>query len=260
MLPELRVLDVRGCPQAMVAPLLDALEAQRVCPMVVAVHHEGPKREALCAILESRRKVQPAMKKHVTAKRQKKETKLQKVAIIGGGIGGLATALALVKAGVAEAVDVFERDVSFASRSQGYGLTLQQGTRAAKVLGLEELLLKEAAWSSRHFIFDSAGSVIAFGGRRYEPKQTEEHTQQWRRLGGHNLHIPRQALRKSLLDLCSAQERIKIRWGADITPSDAISLCDDHGGYDLVVGAGGTFAARSRRASFNRSETTLALS
>ena len=43
---------------------------------------------------------------------------------MGGGIGGLALAIALLKEGIE--CEVFERDKSFAERSQGYGLTMQQ--------------------------------------------------------------------------------------------------------------------------------------
>ena len=44
------------------------------------------------------------------------------VAIVGGGIGGPALALALQKVGITR-VAVFERDASHDERSQGYGLT-----------------------------------------------------------------------------------------------------------------------------------------
>ena len=43
---------------------------------------------------------------------------------MGGGIGGLALAIALLKEGIE--CEVFERDKSFCERSQGYGLTMQQ--------------------------------------------------------------------------------------------------------------------------------------
>jgi len=43
---------------------------------------------------------------------------------VGGGIGGLALAIALLKEGIE--CEVFERDKSFGERSQGYGLTMQQ--------------------------------------------------------------------------------------------------------------------------------------
>lgn len=46
------------------------------------------------------------------------------IAIVGGGLGGLACALALQQRGAR--VAVFERDGSFEARAQGYGLTIQQ--------------------------------------------------------------------------------------------------------------------------------------
>ena len=52
------------------------------------------------------------------------------VAIVGGGIEGLAAALALARRGFQ--VYVFEKDASFLSRKQGYGLTLQQGGLALR--------------------------------------------------------------------------------------------------------------------------------
>ena len=58
----------------------------------------------------------------------------QLVAIIGGGIGGLATAYALQQAGYA--ARVYERDESFGCRRQGYGLTLSTTNRALADLGL----------------------------------------------------------------------------------------------------------------------------
>jgi salicylate hydroxylase len=47
------------------------------------------------------------------------------VAILGGGIGGLALALALSRRQIA--CTVFEKDEDFSTRRQGYGFTLQQG-------------------------------------------------------------------------------------------------------------------------------------
>lgn len=47
------------------------------------------------------------------------------VAIIGGGIGGVALALSLLRRGLG--VRVFEKDLSLGARRQGYALTMQQG-------------------------------------------------------------------------------------------------------------------------------------
>ena len=48
----------------------------------------------------------------------------------------------------------YEKDRNFVARSQGYGLTMQQGARTVKALGLEAAVAGAAVWSSRHFIFD----------------------------------------------------------------------------------------------------------
>ena len=46
------------------------------------------------------------------------------VAVVGAGIGGAALALALQQRGVR--VALFDKDAGFASRKQGYGLTMQK--------------------------------------------------------------------------------------------------------------------------------------
>ncbi len=55
------------------------------------------------------------------------------VAIIGGGIGGVALAVACLHRGIP--FTLYERDRDFAARSQGYGLTLQQACKAIEGLG-----------------------------------------------------------------------------------------------------------------------------
>lgn len=81
------------------------------------------------------------------------------IAVVGGGIGGAAVALALQQRGMR--VVVFERDASFSSRRQGYGLTMQQGGTALTRLGLQP----EGISSSSHFVFNPAGQVLGFFGR-----------------------------------------------------------------------------------------------
>jgi hypothetical protein len=158
------------------------------------------------------------------------------VAIIGGGIGGLATALHLLKRGIRVKVtphpaleyrhrvvvckcwlaascatrkQVYEKDSSFRARRQGYGLTLQQGGLALSTLGLGNTVAEAASWSQSHFVFDADGRTVAFWGptwwerarsilRQQEGSENEGTAEilddpAWRRLAGHNLHIPRQA-------------------------------------------------------------------
>jgi salicylate hydroxylase len=129
------------------------------------------------------------------------------VAIIGGGIGGIATAVALQRRGI-NAV-VFERDVDFSIRRQGYGLTLQQGGSALRELGIE---IHREAPSSSHFSFTKDGEIVGFFGRAFlnstDPKQkngsvdASSHntvaTSKFNKRG--NIHLPRQKLRALLMD------------------------------------------------------------
>ena len=52
------------------------------------------------------------------------------IAIIGGGIGGIALAVACLHRGIP--YTLYERDESFDARAQGYGLTLQQASKATQ--------------------------------------------------------------------------------------------------------------------------------
>jgi 2-polyprenyl-6-methoxyphenol hydroxylase-like FAD-dependent oxidoreductase len=136
------------------------------------------------------------------------------VGIVGGGIAGLATAVALQARGI-ECI-VFERDSTFDDRHQGYGLTMQQGGRALLRLGLADQVAERACTSSRHCIFDSSGNLVFFWGTAWDELQAsrgaetpQEKKQQL--VGQHNVHIPRQALRRVLLD---ALKPNTVRWNS----------------------------------------------
>ncbi len=58
------------------------------------------------------------------------------VAIIGGGLAGLALAKQLLAGDPSLKIKVFERDANMEARKQGYGLTLSN-TPVLKKLGLE---------------------------------------------------------------------------------------------------------------------------
>ena len=69
------------------------------------------------------------------------------LAIIGGGIGGVALAVACLHRRIP--FTLYERDSGFEARSQGYGLTLQQASRAIEGLGvfsLEEEYFQPGMW------------------------------------------------------------------------------------------------------------------
>jgi salicylate hydroxylase len=187
------------------------------------------------------------------------------IAIIGGGIGGVALALALQHRGMH--VAVFERDTSFGARRQGYGLTMQQGGTALEKLGLEP----EGVSSSSHFVFDTTGGILGFYGRALArpvhtersngamgaqpqlPLRPDDITQQplgrcssKRRKNRQtpNLHLPRQRLRQRLL---GALRPGTVQWGKayashECRPGRGVACCFTDGSCveaALLVGADG---------------------
>lgn len=128
--------------------------------------------------------------------------KFPHVAIIGAGIAGVALAVACQHRGIP--FSLFERDSNFDIRRQGYGLTLQQASRALKGLGI--MKLKDGIISTRHVVHTVQGQVIGeWGTRRWcdgainrIPKRS-------------NIHIARQALRQELLQQLSVENTIN--WG-----------------------------------------------
>jgi len=116
---------------------------------------------------------------------------LPHVAIIGGGIGGVALAVACLHRGIP--FTLYERDSSFNDRSQGYGLTLQQASKAIEGFGI--FSLKAGVISTRHVVHTTDGNIIGEWGirkwvaldKRKPPTKT-------------NVHVARQALRIELLE------------------------------------------------------------
>lgn len=86
-----------------------------------------------------------------------------RVAIVGAGIGGAALALALQHRGIE--CKVYERDASFLSRAQGYGLTMQQAIRS--MAGLEALGLGSLGGitSLEHTSYLPDGTSVGVYGR-----------------------------------------------------------------------------------------------
>lgn len=124
------------------------------------------------------------------------------VAIIGGGIGGVALAIACSCRGIP--FILFERDERFDARSQGYGLTLQQASKAVAGLGITSLT--DGVISTRHVVHTPDGKVIGEWGLRRWKRTFIEKTDRRR-----NIHIARQTLRQQLLQQLGTPESIK--WG-----------------------------------------------
>ncbi len=165
------------------------------------------------------------------------------VAIIGGGIGGVALAVACLHRGIP--FTLYERDSGFDARSQGYGLTLQQASKAIEGLGI--LSLDKGLISTRHVVHTTEGKVIGeWGIRKWlqsDAKKSPKRT---------NIHIARQSLRLALLEQLGGHDAVQ--WGHQLVGFKAnTNECTDpvvdlsfhvagkikNAKADIVVGADG---------------------
>ena len=168
------------------------------------------------------------------------------VAIIGGGIGGVALAVACLHRGIP--FTLYERDSGFDARSQGYGLTLQQASKAIKGLGL--FSLKQGLNSTSHVVHTTEGKVISEWGMRMrihsDAKTSPKRT---------NMHIARQSLRLALLEQLGGHDAVA--WGHQLIDfkecdGEGIALSFQVNGEmksakaDLVVGADGIHSSVRR--------------
>jgi 2-polyprenyl-6-methoxyphenol hydroxylase-like FAD-dependent oxidoreductase len=161
------------------------------------------------------------------------------IAIIGGGIGGVALAVACLHRGIP--FTLYERDENFEARSQGYGLTLQQASKAIDGLGI--IFLKDGIVSTKHVVHTTDGKVIGeWGIRKWVPSETKVFQKRT------NVHIARQSLRLALLEQLGRNNRVE--WGHQLIDfkecqDKSVALSFQVGGKikktkaDLVVGADG---------------------
>ena len=164
------------------------------------------------------------------------DTSYPHVAIIGGGIGGVALAVACLHRGIP--FTLYERDSGFEARSQGYGLTLQQASRAIEGLGV--FSLEEGLVSTRHLVHTTEGKVIGeWGIRKWGSAESSKRT---------NIHISRQSLRLALLEQLGGHGSVqwghqlvdyKERDGEGIKLSFQVEGKITHTNADLIVGADG---------------------
>ncbi len=182
------------------------------------------------------------------------------VGIIGGGIGGTALALSLQHHGIP--FYLFEKDVDFASRRQGYALTMQQGGIALRDLDVAQEVIDEGAISVIHYSYDARGNVIgAYGaGKRgdmneFDPSLVAKSPDEIRQR--HNIHLPRQKLREILMKKVHSDSIFwnkKLLSFSGMTQSsicerardqDALTLkfqdCSEYK-VSLIVGADGVFS------------------
>ena len=147
-----------------------------------------------------------------------------KVAIVGGGLAGCAAALALRQRGVACAI--YEGDSSQNERPQGYALTLQQGSRALRSLGV----VVRGTTPNGHASFDSHGNKLG----AYAPTQTGNGRSQMRSA---NVVCPRRRVRDAValnLDVTYGRRCVSV--------ADGVITFEDNtkeGPFDVIVGADG---------------------
>ena len=165
--------------------------------------------------------------------------KYPNIAIIGGGIGGVALAVACLHRGIP--FTLYERDLNFDARSQGYGLTLQQASKAMAGLGITSL--EAGVTSTRHVVHTSVGKIIGeWGIRKWGRPDTKVSPKR------KNIHIARQSLRLALLEQLGEHDAVK--WEHQLLgfkESDEGSVMlkfkvkdkIEHTKADLVVGADG---------------------
>jgi len=155
-------------------------------------------------------------------------TSLFRVGIAGGGIGGVALALALQRLGIRSVL--FERDASFDERTQGYGLTIQQGKTTLRALGacVVERVREASPPSTAHFIFDARGAPVMFWGWGEQPpsasllQSASTPASAWD--ANRNCHVARQTLRRILLDQLDAR-LVDVRWDAAV---EGAAMHGDH--------------------------------
>ncbi|GKZ00375.1 hypothetical protein MPSEU_000990500 [Mayamaea pseudoterrestris] len=162
------------------------------------------------------------------------------IAIIGGGLAGLALATACRHRNIP--CRVYERDSHFSDRTQGYGLTLQQASKALIGFGIESLA--NGIVSTKHIVHKTDGTIIGEWGFRQwgrsEAKQNRDPKRQ-------NVHIARQALRRELLQAAGSVNGVE--WNHKLVSfkeeKDHVSLKFQVGNHlveeraDLLVGADG---------------------
>ncbi|RXR17732.1 FAD-dependent monooxygenase [Flavobacterium amnicola] len=161
------------------------------------------------------------------------------IAIIGAGIGGVALAVACLHRGIP--FTLYERDNGFDERHQGYGLTLQQASKAIAGLGI--VSLTEGVVSTRHLVHTPEGNVIGEWGIRKWVKSDAKNAPKRT-----NVHIARQSLRLALLEQLGGKDQVQ--WGHQLVnfqecDDETIELSFQVDGKikktktDLVVGADG---------------------
>lgn len=165
------------------------------------------------------------------------------LAIIGAGIGGVALAVACLHRGIP--FTLYERDSNYEARAQGYGLTLQQASKAIEGFGISTL--NAGVISTKHIVHTTEGKVIGeWGMRKWIPSAPTTVPKR------SNIHIARQSLRIALLEQLGGNDAVQ--WGHQLvsvndTEDQNVELKfqvngkTKHAKADLIVGADGIRSA-----------------
>lgn len=153
-----------------------------------------------------------------TSTQQKIQSSYPRLAIIGAGIGGVALAVACKHRGIP--FDLYEKDTSFSSRSQGYGLTLQQASKAIAGLGIENL--EQGIISTRHIVKTNKGTTIGeWGLRKWRGDTIPKNSKR------KNIHIARQSLRQQLF--AQLGSTANVHWNHKL-----VHISNKEGKYELL--------------------------
>jgi hypothetical protein len=145
-----------------------------------------------------------------------------RIGIVGGGLGGLACALALQQAGFYN-VTVFEADERFSDRREGFGLTLTNNKKGPLAkLGLLRDCIQHDCASNEHWVFNPTGKVLGYYGRGLLSSSPNSNvavddSDMIMTTERGNLRIPRQALRRMLL---SRLKTNTVQWGKRLISYD----------------------------------------
>jgi len=154
------------------------------------------------------------------------------IAIIGGGLGGLALAVACRHRGIP--FTIYERDEHFDQRAQGYGLTMQQATKALEGFGISEL--QAGITSTKHVVHRPDGTVVGEWGLRKWGRSDAKASPRRR-----NVHLPRQSLRYELLQAMGGHG--SVQWSHRLVNYQA---CEGH--VDLSFQVGGDASVKKDQA------------
>jgi 2-polyprenyl-6-methoxyphenol hydroxylase-like FAD-dependent oxidoreductase len=160
----------------------------------------------------------------------------KRIAVVGGGPGGLTLARVLATRGIS--CTVFELDEHALARPQGGSLDVHEGSgqRALRLAGLEAEFRACARYDDQtDAIYDAAGTLHF------------EHTEASGASGGERPEIDRTQLRDLLLASLPAGT---VRWGTKVTAIEPLGgglhrVVDESGSlgvFDLVVGADGAWS------------------